>query len=91
MHIQDHEAIVEANVSCKGRFRQPLISLRIRYLYMNNSLLILGICETIAGVENGHIVDILHVTLLKISRYAESFTQKVQSIESFGLGLGDRR
>jgi hypothetical protein len=55
-----------------------------------HSLLILGIGETVTGMENGHIVYILHVALLKISRYTESLTQKVQGIESFGLGLGDR-
>jgi hypothetical protein len=59
-------------------------------VYKDDSLLTLGIRKTVAGVENGHIVDILHVTLLKIGRHAETFTQKVQGVESLGLGLGDR-
>jgi hypothetical protein len=80
MHIQDHEAIVEANVSYTWCFHQLLISLWHVYDMGGNSLLILGIRETIAGVKNGNVVNILHVALLKIGRYAETLTQEVQGI-----------
>jgi hypothetical protein len=54
-----------------------------------NLLFILGIPKSITGVENGDVVDVLNIALLEICRYAETLTQEMQGVQSFGLGFGD--
>ena len=45
-----------------------------------NSLLLLTVPKPIPGMENGQVIDILHIPLLKIRAHTEPFTQKVQGI-----------
>lgn len=40
-------------------------------------------------MEDRYIVDILNVTFSKVGVDAELFTQEMQSIQRFGLSLGD--
>lgn len=50
-------------------------------------LLIRGVSEVIAGVEDAEVVDVLDVSLAEIKTYVESICEGVESVEGFGLGL----
>lgn len=54
-------------------------------------MLVRGVLESIAGVEAAEIIYILDVPLKEIKTYMESLCKEVQSVECFGLGLGDGR
>ena len=51
----------------------------------------MGVFESIAGVKNTEVVDVLYITLTKIKTYMELIREKVESVECFGLGFGNRR
>ena len=56
-----------------------------------NLLLILGVLERVAGVEDAEVVDILDIALTKVQTSVESLSEEVKSVERFGLGFGNWR
>ena len=42
-------------------------------------------------MKNTKVVDVLDITLTKIKTYMELIRKKVESVECFGLGFGNRR
>ena len=69
----------------------PLCALRLPVGQEEYLLLIRGVSEPIAGVEDAEVVDVLDISLTKIKTYMESICKEMKSVEGFGLGFGDRR
>ncbi len=47
--------------------------------------------ETVTGMEDGQIIDVLDVALLEVGRNAVLIAQEVGRIQCFSLGVGDGR
>ena len=91
-HTQGHEATVVRDVGYLG----ISISILFRYLRLGlqitqegDILLITGVLESIAGVEDAEIVDVLDIALTKIKTHMESLCKEVKSVECLGLGFGN--
>lgn len=42
-------------------------------------------------MKDPHIINVLHISLLKVEREVEPFSQEMESIQRFGLGFSDGR
>lgn len=47
------------------------------------------VCEAITSMENGEVIDVLDVALLKVGRDAELLAEEMEGVERLGLGLRD--
>lgn len=56
-----------------------------------NSLLVLSIKESIPGMEDAQIVDILYVAFLELRVDAELLACEVEGVQCLSLGFGDGR
>lgn len=54
-------------------------------------MLITGVIEFIAGVEDAEVVAVLDIALTEIKTHIESLGKEVKSVECFRLGFGDGR
>lgn len=58
---------------------------------MIDLLLLLGVGEAIAGVENAHVVRVLDVALLEVQFHRKLVAKIMEGVEGFGLRLGNWR
>lgn len=65
------------------------LCLRLPIAKEDHSLLILSVLESVPGMKDAEVVDVLDIALTKVKTHMKPLCKEVESVECFGLGFSD--
>ena len=65
------------------------LCLRLPIAQEDHSLLILSVLESVPGMKDAEVVDVLDIALTKVKTNMKPLCKEVKSVECFGLGFSN--